>query len=613
MAEGLEDYRAELDRLDDQLVDLLARRDQVVAQIGALKRQSGWMLRDRKREARLLARLLERAAQQGLPAHYVKDLVSRIIEHSLLVQSHHFRVALGDTFAPRVLLYQGAPGAYSYIAASRIAAGFALPPKVQASASFGAMLQAVEAGDADAALLPIENSTAGSINEAYDLLLESKLFVIGEVLQPVSHCLLTLDESVDLSQVRRILSHPQALAQCAKYLEASLPYAAAESFVDTALAAEKVRALGDPSVAAIASASAADLHGLAIRETDIADTRNNTTRMVLVAREPMPPPEGAAPKTSIVFALKHKPAALLGALEVFSEANLSLTKLESRPRRHRPWEYVFYADFEGSLGTDPEASSVLKAIAEMSVFVRWLGTYPAQPSLQQEPRMFRARLRDVAADVDSGVKGEEMRPTAPLSDPALAFWHVLGVDRASARPLLLLALPAYTSGTALRAAIEASERFDVAGWVLAAPAGAATVSPKAIAAEARARAYSLVLELGEDEGRQAAPAVSALYLAPGAPPSPAVQRRLAGFALPVLAEASQLALVSTAITGGERLPVLVPPSAADPAALAAAPSVALVDLRAARDFDAPALAAWARAGAPALLLSLPQLQACPSH
>lgn len=270
--------------------------------------------------------------------------------------------------------YQGGAGAYSETAARRHFGRGGVEPDTRGYPSFRAMVQALLAGEVEFAMLPVENTTAGSITEAYDLLMRANLGAVGEEVLRVEHCLLGV-RPVPLERLRRILSHPQALAQCAEFL-ASLSGCTAEAHADTALAAALVRELGDPSVAAIASEEAAKLHGLEVMARDIADQKDNFTRFLVVAREQRPCPLEERAKTSLVFATRHEQGALVRCLSVLAEHGLNLTKLESRPRPGHPFQYLFYVDFEGNLA----APSVQQALAELRArarFVQVFGSYPA--------------------------------------------------------------------------------------------------------------------------------------------------------------------------------------------------------------------------------------------
>lgn len=265
------------------------------------------------------------------------------------------------------IAFQGEPGAYSEAAALR----FTDHADVMPCESFEDVFAAVAGGAASHGILPVENSIGGSIHRNYDLLLEHDLPIVGEVQIPITHNLLVLP-GTPLSAVKRIYSHPQALAQCERFLR-SLPGVAVEATYDTAGSAKLVKEKALTDAAAIASERAAQVFGLEILQRGIQDYDTNITRFCAIARHQIT--EGAD-KTSIVFALPSQPGALFRALSVFALRNIDLTKLESRPIRGRAWEYMFYADLAVSRD-DINCGRALVNLAEFARWVRTLGTYKA--------------------------------------------------------------------------------------------------------------------------------------------------------------------------------------------------------------------------------------------
>ncbi|KAJ8551963.1 hypothetical protein K7X08_028406 [Anisodus acutangulus] len=281
--------------------------------------------------------------------------------------------------------YQGVPGAYSEAAAGKAY------PKCDAIPcdQFEVAFQAVELWIADRAVLPVENSLGGSIHRNYDLLLRHRLHIVGEVQLPVHHCLLALP-GVRKEYLNRVISHPQALAQCELTLTKLGLNVAREAVDDTAGAAEYIATHNLRDTAAIASSRAADLYGLQILEQGIQDDTSNVTRFVMLAREPIIPRTDRPFKTSIVFAHDNKGTSVLfKVLSAFAFRNINLTKIESRPHRNRPirlvddanvgtakhFEYMFYVDFEASMA-DVRAQNALAEVQEFTSFLRVLGSYP---------------------------------------------------------------------------------------------------------------------------------------------------------------------------------------------------------------------------------------------
>ncbi|MBI5877713.1 MAG: prephenate dehydratase [Chloroflexi bacterium] len=265
---------------------------------------------------------------------------------------------------------QGEPGSFSESAARLYFGDVEIVPCRWFVDAFDALI----AGRADAGVIPIENSQAGSINDTYDLLLEHDLPIVGEVDLPVRHCLLALP-GVALSDVKKIYSHPQALAQCEEYI-ARL---GAEKIAtqDTAGSARLVRDNGWRDAAAIASARAGELYGLNMLAEGIQTNPNNRTRFVVLVpgAAPVQPQAGTAYKTSIVFVTPNVPASLYHCLGAFATRGVNLIKIESRPFRLKTWDYVFYCDFDGHMD-DENVSAALADLRERAMRVKVLGSYP---------------------------------------------------------------------------------------------------------------------------------------------------------------------------------------------------------------------------------------------
>jgi arogenate/prephenate dehydratase len=265
------------------------------------------------------------------------------------------------------IAFQGASGAYSEAAALR-----AWPDaEVIACDRFEEVFATVSGGRASHGLLPIENSIGGSIHVNYDLLLQHDLPIVAETELAIVHNLLALP-GTSVSQIKRVFSHPQALAQCEQYLR-TLSGVEIVATYDTAGSARLIRDGNLTDTAAIASARAAKLFGLEILQAGVEDFADNITRFILIGRDQKP--LGEQDKTSIAFALHNGPGALFKALSVFALRDIDLTKLESRPARGLPWEYVFYADL-GAGRSDVRCGRAIIHLAEFARWVRTLGSYP---------------------------------------------------------------------------------------------------------------------------------------------------------------------------------------------------------------------------------------------
>lgn len=266
------------------------------------------------------------------------------------------------------IAFQGAAGAYSEEAITL------LDPTAQPQPyrEFRDVAEAVLEHRAELGLLPIENTVVGSIAQNFDLIAESGLAIVGEVMSPVHHCLLGV-AGASRAAVRRVLSHPVALAQCERFLR-SLSGVEMVAFYDTAGAAAEVARQGDRSLAAIAGALAAERYGLTILAERIEDEPHNQTRFLLVAAESRSPPPGVAAKTTLLLKLPHRPGTLARALAPIAAAGLNLTKLESRPDRTTPWEYLFYLDVEAR-AADPAMAGAIRDLEAQGAVVIVLGDY----------------------------------------------------------------------------------------------------------------------------------------------------------------------------------------------------------------------------------------------
>ena len=271
-----------------------------------------------------------------------------------------------------LIAYQGEPGAYSEIAALR----FGEPRPFE---SFDEVFSAVASKKIDYAVVPIENSLGGSIHQNYDLLQDRPVVILAETFVKVEHCLQGLPGS-SVDDARKVLSHPQALAQCRNFI-AEHPQIKAEAAYDTAGSAKIVAAGGDPAVLAIASRRAAELYGLEILREDLADEEWNITRFFCIAHQDNPDishlkvtPDTARQKTSIVFSLPNEPGSLFKAMATLALRDIDLTKIESRPSRKKAFEYLFYADFIGHRD-DPNIHNALEHLREFAPMLKVLGSY----------------------------------------------------------------------------------------------------------------------------------------------------------------------------------------------------------------------------------------------
>lgn len=376
--DDLEILRQRIDETDRRLLETLAERLGHVAEVGRLKARGAPFLRDLDRETKLLARVEAIARDLGLDPFRATEIFREVIAMSVKVQEE---TLLDRRVRERVLgnahrvSFQGTEGAYSHLAARKYFADRESSMEFAGFPTFARALSEAESGAAGYAFLPIENTTAGSINETYDLLRHTPLRIVGEEILEVRHCLLGLPGSA-LAGITRVVSHPQALAQCGRFL-AELEGVTAVPFVDTAEAARHVRDAGDLTLAAIASEDAGRRHALEILRRDIADQEENWTRFVVVSSLALTPDPRIPTKTSLVFSTPHRHGALAHCLGFLDAHGLNLTKLESRPVPRHPWEYLFYVDFEGAETEEAAARAIASLTAECP-YLKVLGSYPAR-------------------------------------------------------------------------------------------------------------------------------------------------------------------------------------------------------------------------------------------
>jgi chorismate mutase/prephenate dehydratase len=351
---NLDDWRSRINDLDNQILQLLTQRAEAALQIGDLKRRQDAPSYAPEREAEILRRLT--ALNAGpLPADTVAAVWREILSGCRALES------------PLTVAYLGPQATFTHQAALQqfgAAAGY------RPARSIGEVFDDVERARAGFGVVPVENSTEGAVNMTLDRLTVSDALICGELRLDITQHLLS--RAGELSEIKRVISHPQALAQCRGWLAEHLPDVPTEEMLSTAAAAEL--AASDATVAAIASELAARLYGVPVLRARIEDNPHNATRFLVVGRPPIGPT--GRDKTSICFAMKNEPGALYRILEPLARAGINLTKIESRPAKQGPWEYVIFVDLEGHRET-AEVASVLREIGERTLFLKILGSYPA--------------------------------------------------------------------------------------------------------------------------------------------------------------------------------------------------------------------------------------------
>jgi chorismate mutase/prephenate dehydratase len=370
----IELIRDDIDRIDSDILKLLAERKAHSLRIAREKGIRDRPSRDQQREEGLIADRIAAGMDHDLDSGLVNRVWREIVNDSVRIQQE----VLGRSETPRravTVAIQGIEGSYSQLASQQYFDSKGTTASYHRAQTFADAVAAVQTGDAELAVLPIENTTSGAISEVYDLLLNSRLHFVGDVRFRVRHCLLGI-EGATIADLRRVYCHPQAVAQCSEFL-AELEHCEIVYFSDTALSGRKIRDMGDPSIAAIASEEAARLFGLDVLQNGIANRDENYTRFVVVAPEPATVPDGVPSKTSIVMSVGNHPGALMEALAVFHDADINLVMLESRPIPHNPREELFYLDFDGNI-TDPAVQLVVESLTRQVRFLKVLGSYPSR-------------------------------------------------------------------------------------------------------------------------------------------------------------------------------------------------------------------------------------------
>ena len=365
--------REHLSDLDRKIVELIAERFRVVAEVSREKEGSDAAIRDPARERHVLDAVAQVARVQGAPVDLVRRMYRELLSESV---SRQVSGRAGDTRQERVrVAVQGAEHTSGFLAAQKFLAASQRDGELVASRTYQAAVDALKSGDVDLAVLPIENTIAGSINEVYDLLRENDVSIVGEETWNVDHCLAGVGE-IPLGAVRSVLSDLDGLEQCSTFVQA-LSRAVPVLKFDAGEAMRVVAESGDPTHVAIGTPEAAAAHGLQVLRRGIANQAENYTRFVVLARHPVAVALNAPCKTSLIFVSRHEQGALMRSLDILGNSRHSMTKLESRPRPGRPWEYMFFLDFEGNVA-DPRTASALDDLRSTSLHMKMLGSYPAK-------------------------------------------------------------------------------------------------------------------------------------------------------------------------------------------------------------------------------------------
>ena len=376
--------RDQISAVDEKLLTLLAERRALAVKVAEAKLATHRPIRDIERERALLEHLIVLGKKHQLDAHYITRLFQQIIEDSVLTQQALLQKNLNHAHALAArIAFLGPKGSYSHLAARQYAARHFDNMVEIGCLKFQDIIRQVENGQADYAVLPIENTSSGSINDVYDLLQQTSLSIVGELTQPIEHCVLVTGDT-DLQQIETVYSHPQPFQQCSQFIS-RFPHWKIEYTESTAAAMEKVAALNSPKAAALGSEAGGELYHLQVLERNLANQQQNHTRFIVLARKAIAVSDQVPAKTTLLMATGQQAGALVEALLVLRQHNLIMSKLESRPINGNPWEEMFYIDVQGNLESDSmqQALQELKGLTRM---LKVLGCYPGENVVAVEPR-----------------------------------------------------------------------------------------------------------------------------------------------------------------------------------------------------------------------------------
>lgn len=345
--------REKIDRIDDELLQMLNARAGLVIEIGKIKKKQKTRFYKPDREREILERITAQNAGP-FPNDALKAIYREILSASLSLEE------------PLKVTCLGPLGTYTHLAALRHFGSSAAFLPVD---SIKKVFENVETGKAEYGVVPIENSNEGVVSHTLDMFVDSDLQVVAEIIIEISHNLLS--RQTDRRKIRKIYSHPQALAQCRGWLESNLPGVPTAETTSTSRAAEL--AARESYAAAIASELAARMYDLTIVERSIQDGRRNITRFLVISKQF--PHRSGQDKTSIMFTIKHRPGSLYEVLLPFKRSKINLTKIESRPSKRKAWEYIFFVDMEGHI-EDRRVKKAIDALTENCLYLKLLGSYP---------------------------------------------------------------------------------------------------------------------------------------------------------------------------------------------------------------------------------------------
>lgn len=374
----LSDIRTQISQLDSELLTILSKRRMLAKSVADQKIENNKPIRDLQREEQMLVDLINRGKDMQLDAYFVKQVFQTIIEDSVLHQQallqQHLNLPAGENGVNRVA-YLGSHGSYSNLACHRYFSRFPGQLKAMGCSSFLEIIEKVEHKHADYGILPIENTSSGSINDVYDLLQHTDLSIVGEITQPINHCMVSAVPT-SMDKITKLYAHPQVYAQCSHFL-AQFDGVEIEHCEASSASFEAIQNDTTGTVAALGSGEGARLYGLNIIAEALANQKKNYSRFIVLANQAISVAPQVPAKSTWIMSTEQKPGALVDALLILKSHNVNMCKLESRPITGNPWEEMFYVDVEGNI-RDNNLENAIEELRASTRFLKVLGCYPTE-------------------------------------------------------------------------------------------------------------------------------------------------------------------------------------------------------------------------------------------
>lgn len=377
MSLDLSEIRQQITQIDRHLLKLLSERHRLAFDVVRSKEQTQKPLRDIEREKQLLQELVRFAEAENyqLDPQYVTQIFQRIIEDSVLTQQTYLQNKLNQIKPQISIAFLGKRGSYSHLAARQFAKHQPEGFFELSCGSFDEVFAKVQQGEADYGVLPLENTTSGSINEVYDLLQHTDLTLVGELAYPIKHCVLG-NQPIALTEIDTIYTHSQPAQQCSQFIQ-SLNKVHVKYCESSSHAMQMVARLNKPNVVALGNEDGGKLYGLAVIASSIANQENNITRFIVVAKNAVQVSPQIQTKTLLLMTTGQQAGALVDALMVFKQHDIQMTKLESRPIYGKPWEEMFYVELQANIHAE-NTQNALVELEKVTSFVKVLGCYPSE-------------------------------------------------------------------------------------------------------------------------------------------------------------------------------------------------------------------------------------------